>query len=70
MILLLNLKKLHQIIKIYTTPNTFKLSDKSLPMIHEVYQLLYDQMLVIDKYRLPKQKYNRSLRLTLFELSK
>ena len=70
MILLLNLKKLHQIIKMYTIPNTFKLSDKSLPMILEVYQLLNDQMYVIDKYKLPKQKYNRSLRLTLFELHK
>jgi hypothetical protein len=70
MILLLNLKKLHQIIRMYTLPNTFKLSDKSLPMINDVYQLLNDQMMIIDKYRLPKQKYNKSLRLTLFELHK
>ena len=70
MILLLNLKKLHQIITMHTIPNTFKLLDKSLPMINDVYQLLNDQMMIIDKYRLPKQKYNKSLRLTLFELHK
>lgn len=70
MVLLLNLKKLHQIIMLYTIPNTFKLSNKSLPMISDIYQLLNEQMLIIDKYRLSKQKYNSSLRLTLFELYK
>lgn len=70
MILLLNMKKLHKIIMMYTSPYTFKISNKSLPMINDVYQLLNDQMMLIDKYRLPKQKYNQSLRLTLFELHK